>query len=214
MNDPIPIFGQSNGEERRRFRPVRLLVVLFATLFLVTVGGFLQFVLEIPEPAEQTATTPALDVDAIVVLTGGRDRILTAMQLLESGAGTRLLISGVNTDITREDLAAQFGGPNTRFDCCVDLGFRARTTMGNADETERWVGEKNYGSLAVVTSDYHMPRSLLLLRSEMPDVTLIPVVVASDSSDTGQLFGNVRVARLLVSEYAKYVITLLRTRFG
>ncbi|MEO0960840.1 MAG: YdcF family protein [Pseudomonadota bacterium] len=214
MNDPIPIFGQSNGEERRRFRPVRLLVVLFATLFLIAVGGFLQFVLDVPEPAEQAATAPALDVDAVVVLTGGRDRIQTAMQLLESGTGSRLLISGVNTDITREDLAAQFGGPNTRFDCCVDLGFRARTTMGNADETRRWAAEKNYASIAVVTSDYHMPRSLLLLRSEMPDVTLIPVVVASSNADSGQLFGNVRVARLLVSEYAKYVITLLRTRFG
>ena len=29
-----------------------------------------------------------------------------------------------------------------------------------------------------------------------------------------QPFGDVRVARLLVTEYAKYVITLLRTRFG
>lgn len=212
MNDPIPIFGQSRRNGRTGFRLLRTFVVLVAAVVLIATGGFLHFAFKIPAPTDITAQTAPMDVDAIVVLTGGRDRIMTAMQLLESGNGARLLISGVNTDISREDLAAQFGGPDTRFDCCVDLGFRARTTVGNADETAQWAQEKGYTSLAVVTSDYHMPRSLALLRSQMPDVTLVPITVAGN--DSGQLFSNVRVARILVSEYAKYVITLLRTRLG
>lgn len=212
MNDPIPIFGQSGSGKRKVLRPLRLLITLLAITLLVGIGGFIQFVMKIPAPADMSAQVTPMDVDAIVVLTGGRDRIMSAMQLLETGSGARLLISGVNTGTSREDLAAQFGGPGTRFDCCVDLDFRARTTMGNADETSKWASSKGYTSLAVVTSDYHMPRSLILLRSTMPNVTLLPVTVASSGMD--QPFGDVRVARLLVTEYAKYVITLLRTRFG
>ena len=176
MNDPIPIFGQSGSGKRTPFRPLRLLAGILAIIVFIGIGGFIQFVLEIPEPTDPAAQTAPMDVDALVVLTGDRDRIMSAVQLLENGSGARLLISGVNTDISREDLATQFGGPDTRFDCCVDLGFRARTTVGNADETSKWVSEKGYTSLAVVTSDYHMPRSLVLLRNEMPDVTLLPEI--------------------------------------
>ncbi len=212
MNDPIPIFGQSRANGRKGLRLLRLLIVLVAAVFLIGIGGFLHFAFKIPPATDISTQAAPMDVDAIVVLTGGKDRIMSAMQLLETGSGARLLISGVNTDTSREDLAAQFGGPDTRFACCVDLGFRARTTIGNADETARWVSDKGYTSLAVVTSDYHMPRSLVLLRNEMPNVTLLPVTVASSGMD--RPFSDVRVARLLVTEYAKYVITLLRTRFG
>lgn len=213
MNDPNPIFGQPDGN-RTRFRPLRALVILLATLLLIAAGGFLQFLTLIPEQAPRSLKAAPMDVDAIVVLTGGRDRIHTALALLDNGTGARLLISGVNTDTSRDDLAAEFGGTSSRFDCCVDLGFQARTTIGNADETAKWASDKGYASLAVVTSDYHMPRSLLLLAEEMPDATLVPVPVASEglSGDAG--FASVRVARILVSEYAKYIITLFQCRFA
>ncbi|MEQ8745965.1 YdcF family protein [Pyruvatibacter sp.] len=212
MNDPIPIFEHSSAPDRRRFRLLRCLMVILATAFLLLAGGFLQFVSAVSQSthAIQTAT-PA---DAIVVLTGARDRISKAMALLEQGKGDRLLISGVNRDVSRADLESTIGGPDTKFDCCVDLGFEARTTDGNANETASWVRKNGYKSLIVVTSDYHMPRSLAVLGHEMPGVVLIPHAVASDGPSASRALGSFTIARLLVSEYAKYVVTLLRTRLG
>jgi len=215
VNDPIPIFAHESTRPRRRVSLLRCLIVIVSTLFLIIAGGFFQFVSSIPHPGAKTAVAaPGSEADAIVVLTGARDRISIAMGLLEAGKGARLLISGVNEDITREVLETTYGGPGTKFACCVDLGFQARTTDGNASETALWAKENSYGSLIVVTSDYHMPRSLAVLASAMPDVTLIAHPVASNGPSTNRAFRNIAVARLLVSEYAKYVVTLLRTRLG
>ena len=58
------------------------------------------------------------------------------MQLLEAGKGKRLLVSGVNRRVTRDDLRDVTGAIKPIYDCCVDLGFQAANTKGNARETE------------------------------------------------------------------------------
>ena len=87
------------------------------------------------------------------------------------------------------------------FDCCVDLDYRAQNTVGNARETSRWVRHNDYETLIVVTSDYHMPRSLVEFHSRMPDLDLVPHPVADEA----------RPSRLAV-EYTKYLAALLRDR--
>ena len=203
MSELGSIFGQ-DGDARRPVSLARCLIVVVATLFLVLAGGFVQFIAALPK-----AASGAAQADAVVVLTGGRDRIGEALRLLEEGRGARLLISGVNRDVSREALAASFATTTTRFDCCVDLGFEARSTFGNAAETAEWAGDNGYGSLIVVTSNYHMPRSLHVLKAAMPDVTLTAWPVAQPGEGGWR---TLAVARLLVSEYAKYVVTLVRTR--
>ena len=73
--------------------------------------------------------------DAIVVLTGGPSRISEGVKLLMQGKGDRLLISGVYSATTRSELAALSPGDEELFKCCVDIGYDARDTIGNADET-------------------------------------------------------------------------------
>jgi len=194
-------------------RPVvRALISAGVVLVLAVIGGFVYFAATLPPG--QTTTSATTKADAIVVLTGARDRIAAAMRLLEAGRGARLLISGVNPEVSRDDLEALIGGPGTRFACCVDLGFEARTTDGNAAETALWAAENSYRSLIVVTSTYHMPRSLIVLSREMPGVILIPHPVAYRGGAADRAPGPLAAARLLVPEYAKYVITVLRARLS
>ncbi len=47
-------------------------------------------------------------------------------------------------------------------------------------ETRRWVRERGFKSLIVVTSNYHMPRAIVELSHAMPDITLIPFAVVGD----------------------------------
>ncbi|NBG94442.1 YdcF family protein [Pyruvatibacter mobilis] len=214
MNSSIPIFRHKKPRRGGLSVLARVGMGFALVLVLMAGGGFLSFLAAIPEPQQPLDPSSAPSADGIVVLTGGRDRIAVAMQLLEAGRGARLLISGVNEEITREDLAASFGGDGTRFGCCVDLGFAARTTVGNAEETADWVAEQGFRSLVVVTSDYHMPRSLALLRHRMPAVSFAPYAVAMDGPSTNRALRNVKLARILVTEYAKYVVTLVHHRLG
>jgi uncharacterized SAM-binding protein YcdF (DUF218 family) len=143
--------------------------------------------------------------DGIVVLTGGADRIESGLQLLREGRGQRLLISGVDPRLGRNAVIRAVEG-DAGVACCVDVDH-ARNTDGNAAETRRWAQAQGYKSLIVVTSDYHMPRSMALLNAAMPGVRLIgyPVGEATDKS------AGVRPVRLLLSEFLKYVAVRMRS---
>jgi uncharacterized SAM-binding protein YcdF (DUF218 family) len=160
-------------------------------------------------------STPAADpgrAQGIVALTGGSNKRLQAgMALLQAGHGRRLLISGVYRKTTREQIrqdARAVAGPI--YDCCVDLGFEAIDTLGNARETAEWAKARGYDRLILVTADYHMPRALLELRGAMPKVQLVPYPVATDDLDARGWWKTPGALRLMSMEYSKYLVILAR----
>ncbi len=159
-------------------------------------------------------STPAFEppnADAIVALTGASSiRIEAAVQLLEEGKGRRLLISGVNPQARRSEVKYVARGVGRIWDCCVDLGFRAETTRGNAVETARWVAYHHYHSLIVVTADYHIPRAILELQSTMPGVELYPYPVVTDTVNARHWWSRWGDTRRITVEYCKYLAILTR----
>jgi uncharacterized SAM-binding protein YcdF (DUF218 family) len=156
-----------------------------------------------PEPAA---------ADGIVALTGAgsNERIAAGMRLLEAGRADRMLISGVNREASREDIRNVSRAVRLLYDCCVDLGFEAADTFGNARETAEWVRARRYDSLIVVTADYHMPRAMLELGSALPQTTLTAHPVATPSLDAERWWRTSAGARLMITEYMKYVAILGR----
>jgi uncharacterized SAM-binding protein YcdF (DUF218 family) len=148
--------------------------------------------------------------DAIVVLTGGQSRIKEGARLLKDGYGARLLISGVNTRTSQSDLIRISGLDTKTFDCCVDLGYTALNTIGNASETQAWANSQRYRSLIVVTSNYHMPRTLVELSRTLPDVRLIPHTVTPDTFDTEAWWLSPVTMRNLLTEYVKFLPSAAR----
>lgn len=158
------------------------------------------------------AETPAPRTDAIVVVTGGAQRIGDAVGLLNAERGRRLLISGVNEKTSREELAKLNPSAREALACCVDLDYRARNTIGNAIEARRWVRRHAFGSLLLVTSNYHMPRALLEFSHAMPGVRFVPHPVVTDHVDVANWWNDWRTIRLLVPEYVKYLAAYARSR--
>jgi len=148
--------------------------------------------------------------DGIVVLTGGQSRIKEGARLLTDGYGARLLISGVNTRTGQSDLIRLSGLDVRTFNCCVDLGYTALNTIGNASETQTWAKANNYRSLIVVTSNYHMPRTLVELSRTLPDIRLIPHTVTPDTFDTEAWWLSPVTMRNLVAEYVKFLPSAAR----
>jgi uncharacterized SAM-binding protein YcdF (DUF218 family) len=164
--------------------------------------------------ARVAASTPAPDppvADGIVALTGASSmRIEAATRLLELGKGRRLLISGVNPVVRPAELRDAAGAAGRAYDCCVDLGFEAVNTQGNARETAAWARRHAFRSLIVVTSDYHMPRSILELHASMPDIELHPYPVETDTLNARRWWARGEDARRLMYEYSKYLLILGR----
>lgn len=171
-------------------------------------GGFLWFVSGIA-----TEEVP-LDgsADGIVVLTGAAARIPDAIELLAAEHGKRLLITGVHRTISAKEIARLTPLYAKYFTCCIDLDRSALNTFGNALETKRWAHDHNFMSLIVVTSNWHMPRALVELEHQLPEVRLIPFPVMSVKLKTEPWWQSVDTARLLFGEYLKYLLALTRMR--
>lgn len=186
----------------RLTRGTAKLALLMGTAFA---GGFAAFIFTLPSPpAEEPAA------EAIVVLTGGDDRIDAALTLLRDKRADRLLISGVHPATGRGALTRMHGGDKDAFDCCIDLGWEAQNTPGNAAEAARWAKAHGYRSLIVVTASYHMPRALLELGEQMDGVSLIPYPVTPAALAKPDAWQSPETITLIAGEYMKYVATQAR----
>jgi uncharacterized SAM-binding protein YcdF (DUF218 family) len=185
----------------------RIGIVLAVTSGFGLAAGFLWFAGQVPD------VEVALDrnADGIVVLTGGAARIADAIELLASGRGKRLLISGVNRTTNSIELARTVPEYKKMFSCCFDLVYSAINTTGNAVETRRWARARGFRSLVVVTSSYHMPRAMAELSHQLPDVTLIPFPVVPEKRRGERWWSSVPTTKLMMLEYLKYVVAVART---
>jgi uncharacterized SAM-binding protein YcdF (DUF218 family) len=143
--------------------------------------------------------------DAVVVLTGGELRVREGFRLFAEGTGRRILISGVNRVTSKDDLRRFSGVTPLLFDCCVDVGHVALDTVGNAAETREWLRTWGFKRLVVVTSNYHMPRSLMELGRALPDIELVPHAVVSRNYQPGEWWRHPGAIKLVLSEYFKFL---------
>lgn len=167
--------------------------------------GFVAFVVTLPQ-------TPAKlpHADGIVALTGSDERLFVAASLLDRGAGDRLLITGADQSIGRDTLKFFLHG-GAKFDCCVDIGYAAEDTHGNALETADWARQHGYKSLVLVTGRYHMPRTLREFRHAMPEISFLPYPVEEKGIAIDHWWRHAQTTALLHREYAKYLAAVLVT---
>jgi uncharacterized SAM-binding protein YcdF (DUF218 family) len=185
---------------------MRRICILLSLAVAGFIGGFIAFAVSTTttlEPQEQKA-------DAIVVVTGGEDRISAALSLLRQGSGRRLLISGVNPRTSAAAIRDHTGERRQLFECCVDIGREASDTIGNAEEARDWAAAHGYRTLIVVTSSYHMPRTLTEFARAMPDTGLVPHPVVSRHMRDRSWWQHPASLRLLASEYVKFIASATR----
>jgi uncharacterized SAM-binding protein YcdF (DUF218 family) len=195
----------------RRRGWLRATIVLFSTgVFMAATFGFIGFLSQL----RTIEARPARSADGIVVLTGGSSRVSDAMELLAGGYGKRLLISGVHPTNGASDISRSLPDSQGLLGCCVDLDRSAVNTRSNAVETRRWARERGFKSLIVVTSNYHMPRAIVEMSHEMPEIELIPFAVIGDKWRDDPWWTSGTTFRLLLSEYTKYVAAELRVRLA
>jgi uncharacterized SAM-binding protein YcdF (DUF218 family) len=181
-----------------------------ASLWLI---GLLGFIAAIPGPAAPVDGRPT---DAIIVLTGGGDRLAEGFRLLDRGLAKRLLVSGVATGVTLPQLIDRLGDQRDsvpdaeELACCVTLGYEAGDTVGNADESAQWVRSNGAKTVRLVTANYHMIRSLLEFRRKVPGLTVVPNPVFPSEVRDPHWFVKPRTLLLIINEYHKYLFALGR----
>ncbi len=181
----------------------RFLIYSLLVLFLAWIIGFVLFNQKINsyQIDNQTKT------DAIIVLTGGRNRIIEAVRLLDDGMAERMLISGVQENISPKDIEKR-NAVNLTNKPEIEFEKQSENTVENAIKTNEWIKQNNINSIRLVTSNYHIPRSLQEFMSQNTKLEIIINPVYSEKVSK-KWWKNVGSFCLIASEYNKFLFVYL-----
>jgi uncharacterized SAM-binding protein YcdF (DUF218 family) len=199
---------------QRRRGPVAQAVHFLLAVIVLWGTGLFAFIAAIPEP--RSSADADRPTDAIIVLTGGGDRLAEGFRLLDRGLAKKLLISGVAQGVTLQQLVDRLGEQKesvpaaAELACCVTLGYAAESTVGNAEESADWLRKNGATSVRLVTANYHMLRSQLEFRRALPDILVITNPVFPPEVRDRYWFLKPHTVLLLMNEYHKYLIALAR----
>ncbi len=115
--------------------------------------------------------------DNVVVLTGGKGRIPYALKSININKPKNVFISGVYQKTTLNDI---LGNKKNENNVSIILGKNASNTFENAIEINNWITKSEIKKILLITSDYHMRRSILEIKHINKELEIIPY--ASKSS--------------------------------
>ena len=197
---------------RRFLRWLRGLAAAAGAVAVIWGAGLVWFAETIPrDPPVAGSPEAERHTDAIVVLTGGSERLVVGLALLAAGRADKLFISGVYHSVDIRSLLRITRQKTTDKGCCIVLGYAADNTVGNAAETAAWMRAEHFTSLRLVTANYHLRRSLLEFRQVLPEAVIIPHPVAPANVRVADWWMWRNTTGLIIVEYDKYLVALVRS---
>ncbi len=198
----------------RKFHLVSILLFIFC---LVMIGDFANFFYTCRRysklSADPTQLLPAqvLEKEAIVVLTGDKHRIRTSIELLKQRMSPLMVISGTGRGATLTELI------NTNSDVVgnaqeiwskIVVESQSTSTIENAKETAKILIPRGITRVILITSEYHVLRSLLVFRSIAGGPEYIPYPTPSEFTGLVNLKGGEIVEGFwkVFLEYWKYFL--------
>ena len=149
---------------------------------------------------------------SIVVATGGSNRILRGVQLIEEDSRRKMLITGVGKGISKTHIASAINANKLQteiLECCVDLDLSAKNTQGNAHEAGIWLKKNNSTSSFLVTANYHMPRLILEFSRLNPNINLNIVPVKPDMDPINNIYLPSNFF-LISKEFLKFILSKVK----
>jgi len=171
---------------------------LLSLVLLVWLLGFFGFALFLPRPAGHEHT------DGVIALTGAPGRIARGLSVLRAAEAPRMLVSGVDSEVTEAQFAGEYTVPPGLFACCLTLGYESFDTRSNAHEAAAWVARYRIKSVRLVTTDWHMRRAAFDLKRAGPNqLVIVEDAVPSHPS-----------MKMLFIEYNKFVVRVMAWLIG
>lgn len=182
---------------------------LFSIILILWLLGFGFYALSIQYYPQDIDSKP----DAVVVLTGGSNRIEEGLDIMSKFGCQNFFISGVNRNVSRHDILKRVQKNRNVENCQLELGYKARNTHENAQEVISWLEKKKYNKIILVTAYYHLPRSMLEFRAIAPNIEIEPYAVYPEPNTTYTKEESYKRGLLLFKEYHKLLAAWLRVYF-
>ena len=149
--------------------------------------------------------------DAILVLTGGENRIAAGFRAWEEGKGKELFVLGAGREATLPSILPAGTEISPAQLLRIHIEGWSENTLENAFSAKSAVVSRGYREVIIVTSDYHVPRAYLAMRKILPpDISISVAPVVSNWRRKGAWH---RLPRLFLVEGWKYWGYLLFLRW-
>lgn len=181
----------------------KLIIIALIPIVIWTIG-FIMFA----EMINEFDIDKMEKTDAVVVLTGGKNRINEAAKLLNQKNADKMFISGVSQETSLEELVEKYD-METYYADNVEIGQEAKNTLENAKEVKEWVEKNNISSIRLVTSNYHMPRSMEEIEAATDGVSIIPHPVYSENV-AKKWWTSWKSFKFVASEYNKFIFVWIK----
>lgn len=171
-----------------------------ALLAALTASGFASFA----DRTRSLVSVPCASADAVVVLTGGRNRAEEGLRLLKNGSARILILSGVNRDADLDSIFLNSLSNAERGNIILDKA--STSTYRNAVEVRGIMRRMRLNSMLLLTSGYHMARAEYIFRKLMPaDIKILPCTVATPNFDMERWWAGGSLV-ILFAEFVKYYL--------
>ena len=94
----------------------------------------------------------------------------------------------------------------------VFIDKKSETTIDNVNEIVNWSVKNKISDVIIITSDYHMPRTMLILTKKGKGLNFSSYPVTS-SIDLMGIFKDTKTLKFLLEEYFKYFQVFLLNDF-
>ena len=200
------------------------MIFTFKKIFFITFLLFLiaYFFIELNSFKERILTLQKDPINLssnVVILTGGTNRIKEGFEVIykldkKSISNLKVLVSGTGKGFSKLSLQEKL---NPGFDlrlieCCVELDSVSQNTYSNAIETSKWVSKNNIEEILLITSNYHIPRSILEFQNKMPNLKILYYPIIPKKHQINKWLKSFETFSLIFIEYCKYIIANVRIK--
>ena len=200
------------------------MIFTFKKIFFITFLLFLiaYFFIELNSFKERILTLQKDPINLsskVVILTGGTNRIKEGFEVIykldkKSITNLKVLVSGTGKGFSKLSLQEKL---NPGFDlrlieCCVELDSVSQNTYSNAIETSKWVSKNNIEEILLITSNYHIPRSILEFQNKMPNLKILYYPIIPKKHQINKWLKSFETFSLIFIEYCKYIIANVRIK--
>ena len=200
------------------------MIFTFKKIFFITFLLFLIacFFIELNSFKERILTLQKDPINLssnVVILTGGTNRIKEGFEVIykldkKSISNLKVLVSGTGKGFSKLSLQEKL---NPNFDlrlieCCVKLDSVSQNTYSNAVETSKWVSKNNIKEILLITSNYHIPRSILEFQNKMPNLKILYYPIIPKKHQINKWLKSFETFSLIFIEYCKYIIANVRIK--
>ncbi len=171
------------------------------TLLLIITSYFIFFI-AFAHKINAYKSDNSTKTDAIIVLTGGKNRIQEGIKMMDNNLATKMFISGVSKQTSKKDL-------NISHNKDIELGYAATTTFENGIEVKEWINTNNIKTIRLVTSNYHLPRSLLEIKNQNKNIKVIESPIYSDNINK-RWWTSLKTTSFIFIEFNKFIYVYIR----